>query len=882
MRRFLLRLANVFRRETAETNLAREIAAHLTLIEDDFRRRGMTAGEARFAAKRAFGGIAQTKEFHRDARSFLWLDDARRDLGHAFRTLRKSPGFTATAVLTLALGIGANTAVFSVVDAVILRPLPYPDPGRIVSLWESHEKRGRGSVSVANLAFYSNENRTLAGVAGYAVMSKSLTSLGSPEQVLGEAVTANMFAVRGVQPALGRGFLSEEDRPGSDRVVVVTDRFWRGHLNSDPGVLGRRLTLDGDSYAVVGVMPAAACGCMTDVRPSLDIAFLKPAAYSNAALADHGSHDVDAVARLQPGVSLAQAQADLDGIMQGLAKRHPGQAAQYRVVLAPLQGDVVRDVRRSLVVLLGAVGLVLLIACVNVANLLLVRVLNQRRELAIRRALGASRARIIAEITTRAVALSLLGGAAGLLCGIWTRDLLVGFAPAAIPRLQALTIDARVLLFTLGLSLLTGVLSGLLPAWAISREDQAESLRVTESSGSSTRSVLRWRGALTAAEIAAAIVLAVGAGLLIRSLITISRVDLGFQTARVLTLRVALPAGRYPDAPARLAFFEELSARAQRLPGVASTGFANGFPLLGGWGGSLSLAAPAGPIDVIETGLQAVSPAYFATLGIPLLRGRALSVDDRQGSTPVAVVSRAFADRYAPGGDPIGWQFTRDEPPIPLVTIVGVVDDIRRGGKGAAIDPQVYLPAAQTTSYAKNVRLSAFAVKADADPTSLTSALQRKVWAIDKDQPITNVRTLDEVLSTSLAERRFNLGLLAAFALLAVGLAVIGVYGVVSYTVAQRTREIGIRVALGASPRAVIGLVLGSGVRWTLTGVAAGLVASAAVTRALLGMLFGVTPLDPTTFIAASSVFALVAALASYLPARRAAKVDPLIALRYE
>jgi predicted permease len=882
MRRFLLRLLNVFRRKTADTDLAREIAAHLTLIEDDFRRRGMSQDEARFAAKRAFGGVAQAREFHRDARSFVWLDDARRDLRQAFRTLRRTPGFTAMAVLTLALGIGANTAVFSVVDAVILRPLPYADAARLVSLWESHEQRGRGSVSVANLADYRRENRSLAGIASYSLISKSLTNLGSPEQILGEAVTANMFAVRGVQPALGRGFVPEEDRPGSDRVVVVTDRFWRGHLGSDPGVLGRRLTLDGDLYAIVGVMPPFACGCTADIRPSLDIAFLKPAAYTDAALANHGNHDVDAIARLAPGVSLAQAQADLDAIMQGLAQRHPGQATGYRAVIAPLQGDVVRTVQRSLVVLLGAVGLVLLIACVNVANLLLVRVLNQRRELAIRRALGASRARIVAEITTRAVALSLLGGAAGLLCGIWTRDLLVAFAPAAIPRLHALAIDARVLLFALALALVTGLLSGLLPAWAISREDKAESLRVTESSGSSTRSVLRWRGVLMAAEIAAAIVLAIGAGLLIRSLITISGVDLGFQTARVLTLRVALPPGRYPDPAARLAFFEELSTRAQRLPGVASTGFANRFPLLGGWGGSLSLRAPAGTIDVIETGLQAVSPTYFATLGIPLLRGRALSPGDRQGSMPVAVISRAFADRYAAGGDPIGWQFTRDEPPIPLVTIVGVVDDIRRGGKGAPIDPQVYLPAAQTASYEKNTRLSDFAVKADIDPKSLASALQREVWAIDKDQPITNVRTLDEVLSTSLAERRFNLGLLAAFALLAVGLALIGVYGVVSYTVAQRTREIGIRVALGASRRAVIGLVLGSGARWTLIGVAAGVVASAALTRSLLGMLFGVTPLDPTTFIAVSFMFTLVAALASYVPARRAAKVDPLIALRYE
>ena len=882
MRRFLLKIGNILRRSRAEAELTREIAAHLALIEDDFRRRGLGADESRLAARRAFGGVDQAKESHREARTFAWVENTGRDLTQAFRSLRRTPGFTATVVLTLALGIGANTAVFSVVDAAMLRPLPYPDAGRLVALWESHETRGRGSVSVANLAVYDRENRSFAALASYGVLSKSLTNLGSPEQVIGEAVTSSMFAVRGVQPALGRGFLPEEDRPGGEPVVILTDRFWRGHLGADPGILNRRLTLDGDSYAIVGVMPAAVCGCVTDVRPSVAVAFLKPAAYSAAALANHGSHDVSAIGRLKPGVSLAQAQADLDAIMQGLAKDHPDQATGYRAVIAPLQEDVVRQVRRSLLVLLGAVALVLLIACVNVANLLLVRVLGQQRELAIRRALGASRARIVAEITTRAVALSLLGGAAGLVCGVWTRDLLVAFAPAAIPRLHGLTIDGRVLLFTLGLSLVTGVLSGLLPALALSRAGKAESLRVTESSGSSTGSVLRWRGVLTAAEIAAAIVLAVGAGLLIRSLVFISRVELGFQTERVLTLRVALPLARYPDAQARLAFFEQLSTRAQQLPGVATAGFANSFPLLGGWGGSLSLLAPTGAIDVNEIGLQAVSPSYFATLGVPLLRGRALSAADRQGSMPAAVVSRAFVQKFVAGGDPIGWQFTRDDPPIPLVTIVGVVDDIRRGGKGARVYPQVFLPAAQTASYAANTRLSDFAVRADVDPTSLASALQREVWAIDKDQPITNVRTLDEVLSATLAERRFNLGLLASFALLAGGLALIGVYGVASYAVAQRTREIGIRVALGASPRAVIALVLGSSVRWTLAGVAAGLFASAALARVLAGMLFGVTPLDPMTFLAVSVLFPCVAALASYVPARRAAKVDPLMTLRYE
>jgi putative ABC transport system permease protein len=882
LRLFLAHILAWIRTRQLNDELREEIAGHLAEATDEYLRQGLSPAEARRAALRGFGGVAQVQEAHRDARSFTWPGHVARDVRLAIRGLRRAPGFTAVAILTLALGMGANTAIFSVIDAVILRPLPYANADRLVSLWEAHVTRGRGSISAANLVDYAAARSSFVGFESYAVISRSLTDVGTPEQILGEAVSANIFEVRGVQPAMGRTFLPEEDQPGRDHVVILTDAFWRGRFGAEPNILGRTLRLNGEPYAVIGVMPAAACGCTSDFQTSVQVAFLKPAAYATSVLADHGSHDVAAVGRLKRGVTLAQAQAELDPIMRSLAQRYPGQATGYRALIAPLQDDIVRDVRTSLMVLLGAVGFVLLIACVNVANLLLVRALSQQREFAIRRALGASRSRIIMEITTRALLVSLLGGAAGLACGVWTRDLLVSFAPSAIPRLHPLALNVRVLLVTLGLSLATGLVSGLVSAWPLSREDTADMLKASGSSGSVTRSVLRWRGVLMAAEVAAAVILAVGAGLLIRSLIAVSRVDLGFQTARVLTLRVLLPTTRYPDARARLTFFEALSERMAREPGVAVSAFANRLPLLGGWGGSLSLRTPSGVIEARENGLQAVSPTYFATLGIAILRGRALSSDDRFESMPVAVVNRAFAQQYASGGDVIGWQFTRDNPPIPLVTIVGVVENIRRDGKTASIDPQVYVPAAQLTSYEKNVRLSDVAVKTTGAPAVLIPAIQRAVWALDKGQPITNVRTLDEVVSMSLSERRFDLGLMASFALLAIGLALIGVYGVVAYAATQRSHEIGVRIALGAARGDVVRLLVATGLKWTAVGLGLGLAGAFAAARVMKALLFAVDPVDPSTFAATGLIVCVVAYLACYVPARRAAAIDPLSALRAE
>jgi putative ABC transport system permease protein len=804
------------------------------------------------------------------------------NIRYTLRLLRKSPGFTTIAVLTLALGIGANTAVFSVVDAVMLRPLPYPDPGRLVSLWEINDRRpgSRSTVAPANLVDYVRANRTFDGLAGYASSSMSLTKAGAPEQLTGEAVTWNVFALLGVSPAIGRPFLPDEDRPGREHVVILSDSLWRGRFSADPRIVGRAITLNGEPYDVVGVMPPS-FQPLTQFRSAAPITFFVPAAYPDELLANHGDHEINVVGRLKSGVTLEQAQADLQTISLDLAKRFPDTNAaegMVRARIAPLNDDIVRNVRTSLLLMLGAVGLVLLIACVNIANLLIVRAVGQRQEMAIRMALGATRLQIAVDVVTRAVVLGLLGGAAGLLCGVWTRDGLVSIAPASIPKLDQLAVSPRVLAVTIAMSLLTGALAGLLPALQTSRRDVTPTLKSTGLSVSSARSIMRWRGMLMAAEIAAALVLAVGAGLLVRSLIRLNAMELGFETDRVLTLYARLPESKYSSPDLREAFFQTLAPKIQAIPGVRNVAFANQFPMRGGWGGGFQMNGPSGPIRG-EADFQAVSPGYFATLGISLVRGRLIGDEDRNGTVRVAVVSPAFVRQFLRDRDPIGQQFTRF-PGAPAITIVGVVGDIRRDGRAADIVPQVYVSAAQTDVYP--VRLASIAVRANGDPYALVPSIQRAVWSIDPDQPITNVRTLDEVLSIAAAQRRFNMTLLLSFAALALALALVGVYGVIAYAVAQRTREIGIRVALGATRRDVIALVVRSGLGWSLAGIASGIAGAYAASRLMAGLLFGVTASDPATFATIAIVMAAVALSASYVPARRAASVDPVSALRTE
>jgi len=705
----------------------------------------------------------------------------------------------------------------------------------------------------------------------------SLTKAGAPEQLLGEAITWNLFAVLNAAPALGRPFLAEEDRPGRHHVVVLSDALWRGRFAADPNMLGRSITLNGEPYEVVGVMPAS-FRPLTQYRSTAAITFFVPAAYPDELLANHGDHEIYVVGRMRAGVTVEQAQADLRSISDDLGRRFPDTNRSVRALIRPLNADIVRDVRSSLLVLVGAVGLVLLIACVNIANLLIVRAIGQRQEMAIRVALGASRGQIAVETITRAVVLGLIGGAAGLLCGVWTRDALVSIAPSSIPKLDQLAVNPRVLGVTMGLSLVTGLLAGVLPALQTFGRDPAAPLKGAGLAASSDPSIMRWRGLLMAAEIAAALVLAVGAGLLVRSLVRLNSIDLGFETDRVLTLSVRLPETKYTDQRMRAAFFEELAPKVQAIPGVQHVAFANQFPMRGGWGGSFRMNGPSGQISA-DADFQAVSPEYFATLGIPLVRGRLLTADDRDGRPRVAVVSQTFVRRFLDGPDPIGQQFARGDGAQPI-TIIGVVGEVRRDGREADLFQQVYLPAAQTDVYP--VRLASVAVRTAGDPHALVPGIQRAVWSIDPDQPINGVRTLDEVLSIASAQRRFNMTLLLSFAGLALALALIGVYGVVAYAVAQRTREIGIRVALGATRADVVALVVKGGVTWSIAGIVAGLAGAIAASRLITGLLFGVTAGDPATFVAIAVVMIAVALSASYVPARRAASVDPVAALRAE
>jgi putative ABC transport system permease protein len=790
---------------------------------------------------------------------------------HTLRGMRRSPGFAAVAIATLALGIGANAAVFSVADAMLIEPLPFERSERLVSLWEARTSEGHGSsVAPANLAEYQAA-RSLSHVAAYTRISKSLTGAGEPEQLRGEAVTWNLFDTLGVRPALGRTFRPEEDRRGAARVVILTHSVWRRRFGADPAALGRAIVLNDEPHDIVGVMPEW-YRPLSQLYSGHTIDFFAPAAQTVDLVGDRVGQSISAVARLAPGMSIAHARAELEGISGDIGVRFPA-AAGLTARLAPLRDLFVGDLRLSLIVLLSAAGLVLLIACVNVANLMIVRGMGQQREVAIRMAVGATSTRILQDLALRGMVLSIIGGAAGLACGLWTRDLLVTIAPATFPALDGLALNWRVFAVTAAFSIAAGTLAGLAPALHVDQRGVAMVLLAGALTTSASRSIARWRGLLMAAEVAAALMLAIGAGLLVRSLARLMAVDLGFEPRGVLLMTLRPPETRYPDQAARARLFAEIELRIAAIPTVDAVSFASEFPLRGG-GTRRFLAAGA----EVRAGYQIVSPGYFATLGIPLRRGRGLTRDDRKGTPPVAIVSESFARRFHPG-DPLGQRLGGS--PLPTdFTIVGIVADMRRDGKAANLTPQVYVSAAQTDAY--SMRLSEIAVRGDGDPYSLVPSIQRAIWSVDRDQPITHIQTLDGAVAQTMAGHRFNMTLLSALAGLAFLLAVVGVYGVVAHAAAQRTREIGIRMALGADRHRVVALVAAGALKWVMAGLAAGLAGAAVAARFMKAMLFGVAPHDFATFAAAGLLMALVAIVASYLPARRAAGIDPASTLRAE
>jgi predicted permease len=846
-------------------------AALLELTESDFLAEGLRRVERPAGREPVVPGTR---------RRMNMLGNFWQDLRYGLRMLAKNPGFTVVAVVALALGIGANSAIFSVVNTVLLRPLPYKEPDRLVMVWEDASRHGypRDTPAAANYMDWREQNQVFEGMAALADQSFNLTGVGEPERIDGRRASASLFPLLGVEPLLGRAFTPEEDQPGANRVVIMSHGLWQRRFGSDPNITGKTLTLNGESYMVVGVMPSHF------QFPSREVDLWVPLALTSQEATNRGRHYLQVIARMKTGVTYEQAQAEMTTIAARLSQQYPDQNTDLGATVTPLHEHVAGDIKPALLVLLGAVGFVLLIACANVANLLLARAAVRQKEIAVRVALGASRLRLIQQFLTESVLLALVGGIVGLLLSVWGVNLLKTFIPPNISQAKAITIDAKVLIFTLLVSLLTGLIFGLAPATQASNFNLNETLKEGGRDSVAGSRGNRIRSLLVVAEVAVSLILLVGAGLLINSFLRLRSVDPGFSTGNLLTMSIVLPQQKYAEHGQRSAFYTELVNRIEALPGVRSAAVTNWIPLVR-QGDSIGFSIegrpdPVGKRPTVVT--RVVHPHYFRTMGIQFLLGREFSEQDRVDAPAVAVISETMARRYWPGEDPLGKRFTPGNPtstdPDDWLTVIGVVKDVRQFELVADPKPQMYLSYVQAGFFAPRNLI----VSTNVEPLSLAATVRQAVWAIDKDQPVSNISTMEDVLSESIARQRFSMLLLGIFAALALVLAAVGIYGVMSYSVAQRTHEIGLRMALGAQPRDVLKLVVGGGLKLVLIGVAIGLVAAFILTRVMSSLLFNVSATDPTTFITISLVLICVAVLASYIPARRATKVDPMIALRYE
>jgi putative ABC transport system permease protein len=797
------------------------------------------------------------------------------DLRYGLRMLAKKPGFTAVAVFTLALGIGANSAIFSVVNGVLLRPMPLEDPDRLIKIWESLPSGGYGTASAPNLKDWREQNTVFNGVAAYTLSSLNLRGQDSPERLSGAAVSSNFFDVVGVRPRLGRAFQAGEDEAGRNHVALLSHRLWQRAFGGDAGVVGKDVLLNGESYTVVGVMPP-------EFRfPSRLIEVWVPLVIPPDQVNNRGNHWMFTLARLKPEAGFEQAREQMGVIAKRIEQQYPDSQAGRSVFLIPLQEETVQGIRPALRALMFAVGFVLLIACANVANLLLARATSRRREIAVRTALGAGRLRLVRQLLTESLLLAAAGGALGLAMAKWGVEALLVMAQNFLPRSNEVGLDWRVATFTAALSLLTGVFFGLIPALQSSRVDLQSALKDGAGAGGGAQN--NWlRSALVVMEVAATLVLLIGAGLLIKSFIRLYETDLGFKAEKVLTMSLALPLAKYPDVQAAAAFHQKLVDRVASLPGARAAGVINYLPLQQ-WGFNGGIAIDGqGPYEPGRGPLaefRAISPDYFRTMGVPLISGRSFTPQDQSNSAPVVIVNQALAQRYLSGQDPIGkrirsvgnnWR-----------TVVGVVGDVRQSGVTQLARAEVFVPVTQAiwTSLTQTMSL---AVRAEAEPGALISAVRNAVKEIDPAQPVFNVKTMEAVVADSVSDRRLNMLLLGIFATVALTLAVTGIYSVMSYTVSQSTREIGVRMALGARPMDVLKLVAGQGMSLTFAGVVLGVAGAFGLTRLMATLLYGVTATDPLTFAIVSALLVIVALLACLLPARRATKVDPMVALRNE
>ena len=788
------------------------------------------------------------------------------DLRFALRQLLKNPGFTAVAVLTLALGIGANTAIFSVINGVLLRPLPFKEPGQLVRLYESRPKVSllQGPISPPTFLDWRQQNTVFEGMAAFHGGSLNLTGGGEPERLSATHVSVNLFALLGVKPMLGRTFGPDDEQ--ENKVVVLGDGFWRRRFGGDRALIGQTISLDKQSYTVVGVMPSS-------FRFPDQADLWVPLTFANDEAANRGSRFLRAVARLKPGISLAQAGAEMETIARRLGSQYE-ENKDWGVHVLAIREEIVGNIRPALLVLFGAVGLVLLIACANVANLFLARSAARQREIAIRSALGAGRGRLIRQLLRESLLLSLIGGLLGLLLSVWGTALLGTLVPSELPGVRELGPDVRVLAFTLIVSLLTGTLFGLLPALQLSRVDLNESLKEGRGSAGASH---RLHGFLVVSEVALALMLLAGAGLLLKSFFQLKAVNPGFLPANVLTMQLSLPESKYPQGHQQAAFFGQVVQNIEALPGVQSAGVAPTLPLSGGlnsYGFSLDGRASQ-PGDNLSAEHDSVTPRYFRALGIRLLQGRLFTDGDTASSPPVVIINETAARRFFPNENPLGRKVTIAGPEPG--EIIGVVEDVKQYALTRESPPHMYSPQTQKPSSGMTLF-----VRTARTPMSLVSAVRQAVLAVDKDQPVSDVQTMDQVLSESLAQRRFTMLLLGIFGATALLLSAVGIYGVMAYSVTRRTGEIGIRMALGAQRADILGLVFRQGGRLIALGLAVGLLGGLVLTRFLGSMLFGVTAHDPATFAAIAVLLAGVALLACWLPARRAARVDPMVALRAE
>ena len=806
------------------------------------------------------------------------------DIRYGLRMLVKSPSLCIVATIALALGIGANTAIFSVVNAVLLRPLPFPNSDALMSVFETDSIRGgRGSYSYPNFFDLRDQNHSFDHVAAYHDDDFTLTGQGQPVMLHGCVASADLFSVLGVNPMLGRTFATGEDKlTDTGRVVVLSQRLFANQFNSDPGVVNQTITLNGHSFTIIGVMPKGFEFPIQNDPLDLWTTIAGDSAGESPITAQRGAHFLRVIGRLKPGVAKSQAQAEADTIGGRLAQQYPDTNTNKGIRIEPTLEALVGDVRPALLILLGAVACVLLIACANVANLLLARAMTRHKEMAVRSALGASRLRVVRQLLTESVLLSFAGGVLGLALAVWWSDLLIALGKQDIPRAVQVGLDWRVLGFTLAVTLLTGFVFGLVPALQLSKTDLTDSLKEGRGAGAAARKN-RIRGVLVIAELAIAVVLLVGAGLLIQSFWRLQHVNSGLQAHNVLTFNVALPEIRY-SSEKQARFYSDLTNRLRSLPGVQSVSATMPLPLSGDrFSISFQIdGRPVAPKDQPSADLFVTEPDFFRTMGIQFVKGRDFNERDDHNSTQVVIVSESFARQFFPGEDPIGKRFqpglsTWDHEKSKMREIVGVVTDIRSRALNTEPKPVYYLPQSQVP-----FNELAVVVKTSSDPRSLITSATRDVQGMDAELPLFNVKTMDEYVSSSVAAPRFNTTLLSIFASVALVLTIIGLYGVMSYSVAQRTNEIGIRMALGAQTRDVLAMIVKDGVRIVAIGLLLGIGGALALTRVMASLLFGVTTRDPLTFVFIAAVLSLVAILACCIPALRAARVDPLEALRCE